>query len=103
MEKRESNEKQVMYVPAVSILQITTRHTMGRVPIAKKNDPNCICGVARRIGYTGSRACDLAIYRLKVKEHVSDNAMTLPMLYVVDGGLFVDYNEWRQRGELLQD
>ncbi len=103
MDKRESNEKQVTYVPAVSISQITARHTMGRVLIAREGAPDCICGMARRIGYTGSHDCDLAVYRLKVKERASDNAATLPLLYVVDGGLFVDYDEWRQERKPVQD
>ncbi len=100
---RESKERQIKYVPAVSISQITARHMMGRVLVARENDPECICGVARRIGYTGTRERDLAIYRLKVKEHASDNATTLPLLYVVDDGLFVDYDMWRQQREPVQD
>ncbi len=92
-----------MYIPAVPIAQITVRHAMGRVPVAKQGTPNDICGIARRVGYTGTSACDLAIYRLKVKERRNDNAMMLPMLYVVDDGSFVDYDEWRQKREPVQD
>ncbi len=103
VDKWESNEIRATYVPFVSISQITARHTMGRVLIAKESEPEDICGIARRIGYTGTRGCDLAIYRLKVKERASDNATTLPMFYVVDDGLFVDYDEWRQKRERLQD
>ncbi len=103
MDKRDSNERQVTYIPAVPIAQITVRHTMGRVPIAKESNPDAICGLARRVGYTGTSACDLAIYRLKVKERRNDNAMMLPMLYVVDEGFFVDYEEWRQKREIVQD
>ena len=101
MNTRKDNE--VNYVPAIATKQITARHTMGRVPIAEQGAPQCICGVAKRIGYTGPHDSDLAIYRLKVKAHTSDNATTLPTLYVVDGGLFVDYDEWRQKHNVLQD
>lgn len=103
VDKREEYERRGAYVPVVPILQITARHTMGRVLIAREGEPDCICGIARRIGYTGTRGCDLAIYRLKVKERASDNATTLPTLYVVDGGLFIDYDAWQQKREPAQD
>ena len=99
MDLREHAIVPATYIPAVSISQITARHTMGRVMVAMADAPKCVCGVARRVGYTGRRDNDLAIYRLKIKGSVSDNALTLPSLFVVDDGLFVDYYEWRQRCE----
>lgn len=91
---------QEMYVPATAITQITARHTMGRVPIALAGSPEYVCGMARRVGYTGTHDNDLAIYRLKVKEHINGNAMMLPMLFVVDEGFFIDYDEWQKKGNV---
>ena len=92
-----------MYRPVGPITQITARHTMGRVLIALADKPEQVCGVARRIGYTGTHDNDLAIYRLKVREHENANAMTLSTLFVVDGGLFVDYHVWQQQRESIAD
>ncbi len=99
MDQTEETLTQQKYVPAVAITQITTKHSLGRVMIALANAPERICGVARRIGYTGKRDSDLAIYRLKVKRDSEDNVVTLPCLFVVDGGTFVDYEQWRQKQE----
>ncbi len=96
---QESKERQETYRPAVAITQITARHTMGRVPIALADDPSCVCGMARRVGYTGTHDNDLAIYRLKVRENAEANATMLPTLFVVDGGLFVDYDVWQKKRE----
>jgi len=92
-----NKERQEVYRPVVAIAQITARHTMGRVAIALADDPSCVCGVARRVGYTGTHDNDLAIYRLKVREHENANAIMLPTLFVVDGGLFVDYDVWQRK------
>ncbi len=99
----KNDEMQVTYIPAISVTQITVRHTMGRVPVAMEDKPECVCGVARRIGYTGTNGNDLAIYRLKVKENVNDNATTLSTLFVVDGGLFVDYYLWQKKRDASVD
>ncbi len=80
------------YVPECGITQITTRHMMGKVPVVMANEPDHICGFARRIGYTGKTEHDLAIYRLKVA--CNGKVITLPALFVVDGGIFVDYEQW---------
>ena len=92
-----------MYKPAVAIAQITARHTMGRIAIALADNPDCICGMARRVGYTGMSDNDLAIYRLKVRENAETNATMLPALFVVDGGLFVDYDVWKKSRECTED
>ncbi len=100
---QENNERQETYIPTVAITKITARHTMGRIPIALADNPNCVCGMARRVGYTGTGDCDLAIYRLKVKAHANSNAMMLPTLFVVDEGLFVDYDVWQKKRECSAD
>ncbi len=97
MNLQENKERQETYRPAVAVAQITARHTMGRIAIVLANNPEYVCGVARRVGYTGSHDNDLAIYRLKVKQHANENATMLPTLFVVDEGLFIDYNEWQKK------
>lgn len=94
---QEIKGRQETYIPVCAIERITAKHLMGRVPIAQVDKPEKVCGVARRIGYTGTHDYDLAIYRLKVKEHEKSDAIMLPTLFVVDGGSFVDYDEWQRK------
>jgi len=100
---QQNKGRQETYRPFVAIVQITALHTMGRVAIALADKPDCVCGMARRIGYTGMRDNDLAIYRLKVKEHANANAIMLPTLFVVDEGLFVEYEVWQEKNKWLVD
>ncbi len=100
---QENKERQEMYRPVVAIAQITARHTMGRIAIALADEPDCVRGMARRVGYTGTHDNDLAIYRLKVRENAESNATMLPTLFVVDGGLFVDYDVWQKKRECTAD
>lgn len=84
------------FIPLASVTRITAKHTLGRLPIATVDAPQCVCGMARRIGYTGRNASDLAIYRLKVKLGSESVVTTLPTMFVVDKGRFIDYEQWRQ-------
>ena len=84
------------FVPMVKVSRITAKHTLGRLPIATLDTPESSCGMARRVGYTGRNASDLAIYRLKVKFDRQNAVMTLPLLFVVDDGKFIDYQEWQR-------
>ncbi len=94
MEKPYPPSPQQIYTPAVGIARITTKHAMGKVFVTALNAPDHICGIARRVGYTGKQDSDLAIYRLKVKTDPLSPVTTLPKLFVVEGGVFVDYEEW---------
>ncbi|HTI13053.1 MAG TPA: hypothetical protein VL461_00585 [Dictyobacter sp.] len=87
-----------MYIPAVSILRATLRYSANKLPVATMNTPDQICGEARRIGYTGKQAHDLALYRLKVRPGKGASTITLPGLYILDDGLFQDYEQWQQQG-----
>ncbi|HLI89221.1 MAG TPA: hypothetical protein VKV37_11075 [Ktedonobacteraceae bacterium] len=88
--------KQVVFVPVVPVDCITTRHTLSRLPVAMQGEPECICGVARRIGYTGSGAGDLAIYRVKIKTDKQKGFVTIPKLFIVKDGVFQDYDQWKR-------
>lgn len=87
------------YVPAVNITRITAKHTLGRLPITSIDAPEYICGMARRIGYTGRSATDLAIYRLKVRLNQQSGVTTLSTMFVVDDGKFIDYEQWQHDHE----
>lgn len=89
-----------MYTPAVGITRITAKHAMGKVFVTSTDAPDRICGIARRIGYTGKEANDLAIYRLKIRTDPAAQVVTLPKLFVVDGGIFIDYEQWSMRSKL---
>lgn len=85
------SEGRTTYIPAVSITRATLKHSWGRIPVATTSDPETICGEARRIGYAGKDDGDLALYRLKIKQSQRLPTITLPGLYVLDEGMFRDY------------
>ncbi len=89
-----------LYTPAVGITRITAKHAMGKVFVTSTDAPDRICGIARRIGYTGKQDNDLAIYRLKIKTDPAAPVVTLPKLFVVDGGIFIEYEQWSMRSKL---
>ncbi len=84
-------QPQQTYIPAIAITRATLKHSWNRVPVATSAAPNQVCGEARRIGYTGKKESDLALYRLKIKSHNGSPTMTLPNLYVIKDGLFEEY------------
>ncbi len=82
---------QQTYIPAVTITSATFKHSWGKLPVATTGAPERICGEARRIGYTGKSETDFAIYRLKIKSYQGLPTVTLPNLYIIKDGLFVEY------------
>ncbi len=92
-------QPQHIYIPAVAIMRATLKHSCNKLPVATAAAPDHICGEARRIGYTGKREGDLALYRLKVKVSKDLPTMTLPSFYIIENGLFVDYEQWQQEKE----
>jgi hypothetical protein len=85
-----------VYIPYNSngIVRIVAKDRMRKVFVAEANEPEHICGVARRVGYTGKSDDALAIYRLKVTYDGSSSSIMFPTFFVVDGGIFVEYEEW---------
>ena len=86
---------QQSYVPVVAMPHATLRHSLLRLPIALHTAPDRACGFAQRVGYTGNQDTDLAIYRLKIKGTRDIPTITLPNLFVIENGIFVDYDQWR--------
>jgi len=93
----EQSVKQTVFIPAPPISRITAKHMLGKISVSQLDSPEDICGIARRIGYTGKRGDDLATYRLKIRMGSTKFFETLPAVFVVDDGIFVDYNEWRTK------
>ena len=89
---------QFTYIPAVAIQRATLKHSWNKIAVATAAVPDITCGEARRIGYTGKLENDLALYRLKIRQGNSQPTVTLPGLYIIDKGVFLDYEEWRQAG-----
>lgn len=87
------------YVPAVEMHNATVSSSMRCLPIARSDEPDQICGVAQRIGYTGMHGHDLAIYRLKVKESTA-RRKTLAEVFVVKDGMFTVYKDWYRDKEM---
>ena len=87
------------YVPAVSILRATYRKSWNKIPVATTDAPGQICGIAIRVGYTGRLDQDLAIYRLKVRAGQTLPVLTIPGFFVIDQGMFIDYDHWLNNKE----
>lgn len=86
---------QQSYIPAIAMPRATLRHSLLKLPIAQWTKPDHICGFAQRVGYTGNQDKDLAIYRLKIKNNNNQHTFTLPGLFVIENGIFIDYEQWR--------
>jgi hypothetical protein len=85
---------QLTYAPAITITDATLRHSMQKLPLIIVGKPDRICGMAQRIGYTGNKDDDLAIYRLKIKVGEDKVTITLPGFFVIEEGIFKDYEQW---------
>nr|HET6904890.1 hypothetical protein [Ktedonobacteraceae bacterium] len=95
----EPTENENVYVPLITILGATFRHSLAKLQIAALHAPDQSCGVAHRVGYTGSGDNDLAMYRLKVRSRNSRSTITLPGFYIIKDSIFVDYERWSKDQE----
>ena len=100
MDKRADALTHQVFVPTPPVQRITTRQTLGRLQVAPLKQPEAVCGVARRTGYTGKGNEDLATYRLKIKREGSREFMTLPSIFVVENGIFLDYETWHSNQQV---
>lgn len=97
MKERMLLHDQYIYVPGIAIIKATLKHSWSRLPVATSAAPDSICGEARRIGYTGKDDDDLALYRLKIKPGNGLSTVTLPNIYIIEEGLFQDYEDWKRQ------
>jgi hypothetical protein len=79
-----------VYMPHTSSRASPLRH----LSIATVTEPEHICGVAERIGYTGKDTQALPMYRLKVIEEGRSDRLMLPFFFVLEKGIFVEYEHW---------
>ena len=93
-------QSQQTYVPALVLSQFTLKHSLQKFPVAVKGATDHICGTAQRVGYTGNSGDDLAIYRLKVKLGKNFSTITLPGFFVVEDGVFINYEQWCRNREM---
>lgn len=98
-EKHVLLREQRTYIPVVAIERATLKHSWNRIAVALASEPERVCGEARRIGYTGRDEHALALYRLKIKPGGGLSTTTLPSMYIIDAGIFQDYEEWKRRQE----
>src|SRR5260221_12514794 len=105
MKYRKEEQAHQVYIPALAIRCATFRSSYNRLPVAWSDEPNVICGIAQRIGYTGTSDHDLAIYRLKVKskgEEGRNIKRTLSAPFVLQNGAFEEYAKWCLTQKVMQ-
>jgi len=89
---------QQTYLPTISDASPVFEHSLRSIPIVTRDTPDIVCGVAWRVGSTGKSRSDLAIYRLKLKIAFAGlRTATLPGFFVIENGIFVEYEQWRTR------
>ncbi|MEO6888746.1 MAG: hypothetical protein ABI456_06145 [Ktedonobacteraceae bacterium] len=92
IEQEVTTLAQRRYIPNIDDgrLELTVKHSWKRLPLSFAETPEQPCGLALRIGYTGKQEADLAIYRLKPRG-TGGYTITLPLLYILQDGVFVPY------------
>ena len=85
-------ERQYVPITREDVLELTKARSKKVLSIAYTDVPEERCGSALRIGYTGNEDKDKALYRLKVRGK-GKHFFTLPLLYALEGGIFVPYEE----------
>jgi hypothetical protein len=100
MRQREQAQARRIYIPAVPILRDTYSKSWSKIPVATMDAPDQICGLAQRVGYTGKLDDDLALYRLKVRVGQFSAVLTIPGFFVIEEGIFEDYDMWLMNHEI---
>lgn len=87
---------QQTYLPAIHDASPVFEQSLRSVPIVASDAPDSVCGIAYRVGSTGKSRSDLAMYRLKLKVSLASlRTATLPGFFVIEDGIFVEYERWR--------
>jgi hypothetical protein len=77
------------YKPAIEIDQATKKSSLAKIPLVTTDALETLCGYARRIGYSGPRREDFALYRLKIRVEGERYPVTmLPGLFILKEGYF---------------
>ncbi len=96
MQRVRSSFPEPIYIPVPHVERLTAEDQVRRIAVATVDAPTCICGVAIRVGTVGFAPTDLALYRLKIRER-PHRYCTLSPWYVVEGGRFLDAEDWKQQ------
>jgi len=86
-----SQPAQQIYLPAAVPSSGTRQHSLSKYLLARRETPDRVCGLARRVGYTGTKETDFALYRLKVRATPDVLAVTLSDFFILEDGLFRVY------------
>ncbi len=82
------------YIAAACPDYLPFTQSLRKVPLATSDNPDHICGVAQRVVYTGTRASDRPLYRLKLKTSLASfKTAVLPGFFVLEQGIFVPYEQ----------
>jgi hypothetical protein len=96
MRQKKPIEQVLTYRPAIAIQRIPAHEKLyTKLLVAPIDAPTEVCGTAKRIGVTGSRASDLVLYRIKLWTEQKRLNYMLPSLFVVEDGIFLDINDWQ--------
>ena len=94
MNERKPASPEIVYIPLFALLDATFKHSLAKIQVVAIHAPDQICGIAQRVGYTGNRENDFAMYRLKVRGGNERSTVTLPGFFVIHNGIFIDYESW---------
>ncbi len=86
-----SRPAQPTYMPARVPPVGTREHSLRKYLLAMRETPDRICGLAQRVGYTGSKETDFALYRLKAKSSPELPAITFSGFFILENGIFRAY------------
>ena len=87
------------YIPVFLDASGSLERPPSKIPIAIRATPKQICGKARRIGYTTVHSNSFALYRIKTQTDHRNSYVTLPSIFVLVEGVFLDYLEWSNSTE----
>jgi hypothetical protein len=96
-EQETKKELEQVYIPATEEDIVLLKRV--RFPIAFKNTPHEICGMALRVGQVHIAGNKQSLYRLKLRKNFARRkTATLPTFFMLEHGVFVPYEEWRMPG-----
>lgn len=79
-----------VYIPVNVDTLSDSFYLLKTIPLAVQSNPNQVCGVAHRVGYTYKVSVKQPMYRLKLRQSLaSKKTATLPGFYILVNGVFV--------------
>ena len=81
-----------IYIPTHVTIPLDHLYLLKTIPLALQSNPDQVCGVAHRVGYTYRANIKQPMYRLKLRQNLaSKKTATLPGFYILVDGVFVRY------------